>query len=123
MKILVFALAACSIALGAAPCVAQDSGRTVLQDTLYGALTGALVGAAVMAFTDDPGDHLEYIGYGAASGTLAGAAFGLWEATAWTTVENGRVRMAMPSFQAAPVKVDAPFKAFKAWADFLRVRF
>jgi len=57
---------------------AADSAlREVFEDAFYGAGIGALVGGAILVFTKKPADHLEYIGYGAATGVLAGTAYGL----------------------------------------------
>ncbi len=61
----------------AVPCLAVESTfKEIFQDSLYGGLTGSLIGAAVLDFTKRPGNHLEYLGYGAAGGVLAGAAYG-----------------------------------------------
>lgn len=84
----------------AAPCFAAESAfREIFQDSIYGGLTGSLIGAAVMAFAKRPGNHLEYIGYGAAGGVLAGAAFGAVKiAKSLAEVdEKGKVRFAIPA--------------------------
>lgn len=81
------------------PCLAADNAfRSVFQDVFYGGLSGALVGAAVLAFTEKPGDHLDYIGYGAAAGILVGATYGAVTTTrSLAEVENGEVRFSMPT--------------------------
>lgn len=84
----------------AAPCIAAESAfREIFQDSLYGGLTGSLIGAAVMAFAKRPGNHLEYIGYGAAGGVLAGAAFGAARIskTLAEIDEKGKVKFAIPA--------------------------
>jgi len=76
---------------------AETRGGVILQDTFYGALTGAIIGTALLAFQDDPGDHLEYISYGAASGAIIGALYGVYEATALVEIENNKIKIAMPN--------------------------
>ncbi len=82
-----------------APCFAADDGiREVFQDALYGGLTGALVGAAVLAFTHKPGDHLDYLGVGAAVGVLGGTTYGVVKASrALVETNNGSVKFAIPT--------------------------
>ena len=83
-----------------APCFAAESNfQDVFMDALYGGLTGTLVGAAVMAFAKKPGNHLDYMGYGAASGVLVGTAFGLGRMAKSLAEldEKGKVRFAIPS--------------------------
>ena len=78
------------------PCHAAESTfKGIFTDSLYGGLTGSLVGAAVMAFTKKPGDHLDYLGYGAAVGVLTGAAYGIGKAV--VEMDSGRVRFSMPT--------------------------
>ncbi|MBI1921073.1 MAG: hypothetical protein HYS23_08340 [Geobacter sp.] len=81
------------------PCYAGDNDmKDVFQSAVYGGLTGVVVGAAVLAFTDKPGDHLDYLGYGAAAGTLAGTAYGIFVKTrSLAEVENGKVKFAIPT--------------------------
>lgn len=81
------------------PCYAGDNDmKDVFQSAVYGGLTGVVVGAAVMAFTDKPGDHLDYLGYGAAAGTIAGTAYGIFvKARSLAEVENGKVKFAIPT--------------------------
>lgn len=81
--------------------------REVFEDAFYGAGIGALVGGAILAFTKKPADHLDYIGYGAASGVLAGTAYGLAKsARALAEIDNGRVRIAVPTI--IPNLVESP---------------
>ncbi len=92
-------LSAMLITSWAVPSFAGDAPvKEVFQDAFYGGLTGALVGAAVMAFTHKPGDHLDYIGYGGAGGVLAGTAIGLiTTAKSLAEVDHGKVRFAIPT--------------------------
>jgi len=56
---------------------AENSFETVFKNGIYGGLAGALVGGAALAFKDHPGDHLNYLSYGAAIGVFIGVAYGL----------------------------------------------
>jgi hypothetical protein len=77
---------------------ADDTLREVFTDAFYGAAIGGLVGGALMVFTKKPAAHFDYIAYGAASGVLLGTAVGLTKsARAFAEVENGRVKMALPT--------------------------
>lgn len=80
------------------PCKADDTFEGIFRNALYGGLVGGLVGTALLVFTDKPGDHLDYIGYGAAGGVLAGAAYGTVKTTqALAEVDNGKVKLAVPT--------------------------
>jgi hypothetical protein len=78
---------------------AEDSVfKELFVDSLYGAFSGALIGGAIMVFKDRPLDHLDYMGYGAAAGVLAGASYGSYKiGKALAQVENGKVRFAIPA--------------------------
>ena len=77
-----------------------ERGQVVFKDTMWGVLTGALVGGALTLATDDPADHLSWIGLGAAVGAVAGAAYGMYETTAMAELDrDGELRLAMPSLQ------------------------
>ncbi len=68
----------------------DDTLREVFTDAFYGAAIGGLVGGAIMVFQRKPLDHVNFIAYGAASGVLAGTAYGLAKsARAFAEVENG----------------------------------
>ncbi|MBN2282630.1 MAG: hypothetical protein JXO48_01945 [Deltaproteobacteria bacterium] len=99
----------------------ETGGSLILKDTLFGTVTGAVIGAAVMAFTEDPGDHLMYIGYGAASGAIVGMLFGVYEATAIVEIEKGDMKIALPTPQWSYGSVSAPDTT--ASIDIVRVRF
>jgi hypothetical protein len=87
----------------ATPCLAEDSAVvTVFKDVFYGGLSGAVVGTVVMAFTKHPGDHLDYIGFGAAGGAVVGGTYGAVSAArALAEVKDGKVKFAMPSLMPA----------------------
>lgn len=96
MKKITMVLAALFSFCWSVPCHAAESTfKEIFTDSIYGGLTGTLVGAAVMAFTEKPGDHLDYMGYGAAVGVLTGAAFGIGKAM--VEMESGKVRFSMPT--------------------------
>ena len=107
------------------PCLAADNAfRTIFQDVFYGGLSGALVGAAVLAFTDKPSDHLDYIGYGAAAGVLVGATYGAVTTTrSLAEVENGEVKFSMPTIIPELREHDSGHKAIVAKAELIRGRF
>lgn len=81
--------------------------RDTFQSAFYGGAVGALVGAALMVFTKKPVDHLDYMGFGAAAGVLAGTAYGVGKATrALASIDNGNIRIAMPTI--IPDLVESP---------------
>jgi len=70
----------------------EDEFSKVFTDGVYGGLAGALVGGAMLAFKEDPGDHLNYLTYGAAIGVFVGTAFGLISASrSMAEIENSRI--------------------------------
>lgn len=80
------------------PCHAAETAfKEIVKDSIYGGLAGTVVGAAVMAFSSKPGDHLEYMAYGAAAGALGGAAYGYFTSRALVEVDNGKVKFAIPT--------------------------
>lgn len=99
--------------------------QEIFQDAFYGGALGTLVGAALLAFTKKPADHLDYMAYGAASGVLVGAAFGFTKsARSLAELDNGRVRIAMPTI--IPDLVESPVTGHTSvtWrADLLRGTF
>lgn len=101
-KTLIVVVLTCAL-LAARTVRAQDIAlETVFKDALYGGLIGALVGGAVLALTDHPGDHVDYIGVGAGVGVIGGTAFGLAQSSrAFVEIENGKVAVAIPTVQTA----------------------
>ena len=99
--------------------------REVFTDAFYGAAIGGLVGGALMVFTRKPADNLNYIAYGAASGVLAGTAYGLTKsARAFAHVENGRVKMAFPTITPELIVSPSSRQTVVAWrADLIRGSF
>ena len=96
---LISLITCCAMLASAAPAFADDNTfRDVFEDALYGGAAGALVGAALLAFTKKPANHLDYMGYGAASGVLVGTAYGVVKsARSLAQIENGIIRFAMPT--------------------------
>ncbi|MBZ4644375.1 MAG: hypothetical protein PWQ25_1795 [Deferribacteres bacterium] len=97
---------------------AETRGAVVMKDTAYGAITGAIIGAAFLAFEEKPSDHLEYISYGAAGGAIVGAIFGVYEATALVEIENGKTKIAMPTIKTQVKGIEKV-----ASTDVLKVKF
>lgn len=97
---------------------AETKSSIVLKGTGYGALVGALVGASLVALSSDPGDNLQYLYQGAAVGALAGTAYGFYEAETFATIEDGKVKFAMPT-----IKTQLQGDGVKASADFVKVNF
>lgn len=83
----------------ATPARAADSPLgDVFTDMAYGALIGAALGAATLAFTDKPSDHLDYLAVGAAIGAFAGTGYGLIRnSRSLVEIEHGKVRFAVPT--------------------------
>ncbi len=109
-------LAVCVLAGSAAR--AELKGEVIFRDTFYGALTGAIVGGALLVFTDEPQDHLNFVAYGAASGAIIGALFGAYESTAVAEYRDGNLYLALPTVRTRRVA-----GGVEAEADLLRVPF
>jgi len=81
------------------PCFANEDSlsSTIFKDAVIGGVAGGLVGAAVLAFTRKPGQHLEYMAYGAAGGAVAGGAYGLFKSqTSLVAIEGDKVSIDVP---------------------------
>jgi ABC-type Fe3+-siderophore transport system permease subunit len=89
----------CAMLASAATAFAGDNAfRDIFEDAFYGGAAGALVGAALLAFTKKPANHLDYLGYGAASGVLVGTVYGVAKsARSLAQIDNGIVKFAMPT--------------------------
>lgn len=96
---LITLITCCAILASATSVFASDNAfREVFEDAFYGGAAGALVGAALMAFTKKPADHLDYMGYGAASGVLVGSAYGIAKsARAMAQIDKGTIKFALPT--------------------------
>lgn len=85
----------------------ENAFRDTFQSAFYGGAVGALVGAALMVFTKKPADHLDYMGFGAAAGVLAGTAYGVVKSSrSLASIDNGNLKIAMPTI--IPDLVESP---------------
>ena len=76
----------------------ENALRETFRSAFYGGAVGTLVGAALLVFTKKPADHLDYIAYGAASGIIAGTAYGAAKTSrSLAEYENGKVKFAIPA--------------------------
>jgi len=96
---LITLITCCAMLTSAASAFASDNAfREVFEDAFYGGAAGALVGAALLAFTKKPADHLDYLGYGAASGVLVGSAYGVAKsARSLAQIDKGSIKFALPT--------------------------
>lgn len=74
-KILVLAL---GLALVSPAARADSASREFVMSCTYGVLAGTLVGAAMLAFTDQPGENLSKVARGASIGLYTGILLGLY---------------------------------------------
>ena len=113
------------LATASSACAADDTIKEVFTDAFYGAAIGGLVGGAVMIFEKQPFKNLNYIAYGAASGVLAGTAYGLAKsARAFAEVENGRIKVAFPTIIPELIVSPSSRQTTVAWrADLIRGTF
>jgi outer membrane lipoprotein SlyB len=84
---------------GTITCFANENTpySAVLKDTMIGSLAGGLVGVAVLAMTRKPGQHLEYMAYGAAGGAVAGSAYGLFKKqTSLVEIKEEKISVDIP---------------------------
>jgi hypothetical protein len=85
----------------AGPALAAESrGSVVFTDALYGAGIGGLVGGA--AWLIDQSNAGAKIGTGLVVGTVAGLVFGVADAQSLVQVENGDVKLAIPTPRVEP---------------------
>jgi hypothetical protein len=69
----------------------------VFKDSMIGGLAGGLVGTAVLAPTKKPGQHLEYLAYGATGGAEANEAYGLFKAqTSLLAIQGDTINIDVP---------------------------
>ena len=93
----------------ATPCLADGTLKTIIEDAFYGSLSGALVGSALLAFTKHPGDHLDFIGYGAGTGLVTGAAYGaLASSRSLTQAEPEARTKSLAEYNGGAVKFFVP---------------
>ena len=99
MARLISLITCCAMLASAAPAFADDNAfRDVFVDAFYGGAAGALVGAALLAFTRKPANHLDYMSYGAASGVLVGSVYGVVKsARSLAQTDHSIIRFALPT--------------------------
>lgn len=109
----------------AAFAVDENAFRETFTSAFYGGAVGALVGAALMVFTKKPADHLDYMGFGAAAGVLAGTAYGVAKSSrSLASIENGSVKIAMPTIIPDLTESPVTKQMTVSWrADILRGTF
>ena len=104
----------------------ENEFKELFKDAVFGGLAGTLVGGALTVFTKKPLDHLDRIGYGTASGIIAGAVYGTVHAAgkiAMIEVQpNGSVKIAIPKF-AREVEKDRHHSIVTAKANLMSFRF
>jgi uncharacterized membrane protein YebE (DUF533 family) len=103
----------------------ENAFRDTFMSAFYGGAVGALVGGALMVFTKKPADHLDYMGFGAAAGVLAGTAYGVAKSSrALASIDNGNVKIAMPTIIPDLVESPVTRQTTVSWrADILRGTF
>jgi hypothetical protein len=90
-RVVLISIAAVFLFQGAAH---AQAGGVILEDTLYGALLGGILGAAVYLL--DENDLSEKVGTGVGIGTIGGFLFGVTDAATMVQVEEGKVKFAAP---------------------------
>lgn len=105
--------------------VDENAFRETFSSALYGGAVGALVGAALMVFTKKPADHLDYMGFGAAAGVLAGTVYGVAKSShAFATIDNGNLKIALPTIIPELIESPVTKQTTVSWrADILRGTF
>jgi hypothetical protein len=103
---------------------AENTFETVFKDGFYGGLAGALVGGAILVFKDNPGDHLNYLSYGAAIGVILGVAFGVVSATqSLVEIDDRKLVFHLPMPGAEVRMLDLTRREVVTSMDLLTVRF
>ncbi|MBF0224422.1 MAG: hypothetical protein HQK76_03110 [Desulfobacterales bacterium] len=101
MKRIIWIVAGCIFLFSVNAHAFTSRGSVIMTDTLYGGIVGAVIGGATLAFANEPKDHFDHIGYGAATGVIVGALFGVFEAVALVNYDNGNIKIAFPTLHQA----------------------
>jgi hypothetical protein len=102
----------------------ENSFETVFKDGFYGGLAGGLVGGAVLVFKDHPGDHLNYLSYGAAIGVILGVTFGVVNATrSLAEIDDHKLVFHLPIPQTEVLPFNSTRRDVMTSMDLLAVRF
>jgi hypothetical protein len=115
-----------TLAVAATPARAKDDALAdVLVDGFYGGLIGALVGTAVMAMTDHPREHLNYITITAGIGVIGGTGYGLSKLSRYAaiTIDQGHVAWRVPTIQTTTRTVPGGPMDVQVSAALVRVNF
>ena len=81
----------------------DDSLQRVVSDSLYGALAGALIGVATLAFVDEPKDKTDNIRVGAGTGLILGSIYGTMKVSrSFANLEDGKMTVQFPEIQIDP---------------------
>lgn len=103
---------------------AENEFQTVFKDGFYGGMAGALVGGAALVFRDHPGDHLNYISYGAAIGVFVGVTFGIVSAgRSLAEVDDHKLAFHIPAPNVETRPLDRTGHEVVISMDLLTVRF
>lgn len=102
----------------------ENSFETVFKDGFYGGLAGALVGGAILVFRDHPGDHLNYLSYGAAIGVIVGTTFGIVSASrSMAEIDDHKVVFHLPIPNVSSVPVERVHREVITTIGLVTVRF
>jgi hypothetical protein len=90
-----------------------DPMRDVVVDSLYGAVAGALIGAATLAFVEHSDEHDDNIKIGAGAGLILGATYGTFKLyKGLAQIEDGVLTVQIPTVQWT---VDGSIARGAAW--------
>ncbi len=106
MKKAILLVAALLVLTGqSAQCAERNLVGNIFVDGLLGGLVGTMLGGAGIALTEHPGDHLDYLRYGAAIGVIGGSVFGIVDYSidrSLAEIEDGKVKVAFPTIMLDP---------------------
>lgn len=94
-----------------------NSTREFMLSATYGALAGALVGGASLAFSDRPGDNLNKVARGASLGLYAGILLGLYVvygSRGGSSYDDDAALYTEPKLLIAPVVTDRGLEGAEA---------
>ena len=94
-KIVALALPLLLLTSGRAFAASESGGQIVFSDALYGAAIGGVVGGAAWLINQDNAGVK--IGTGILVGTVAGLVFGVADAQSLVEVQDGKVKLALPT--------------------------
>lgn len=95
---------------------AQDSGRIIFRDTMFGTAIGALIGSAFYLADDD--NFAGKFSAGVIIGAIGGLGYGFYETNSFVELEKDEIRVAVPT----PV-IEKKHDTIQYSASILRSRF